>query len=103
MQPDEDYYTHLGSLNSGIYRQTTYRNYKNATNNYCFELNGSLKGGLDISPYQQIFSDMNQMIRAKNKSDIQVYRMTSDYEFTPSAARVSSSEPFRYPSFLSTS
>jgi hypothetical protein len=103
MNPDDRFYIHLRTLQNGPNRQTTYRNYKNGQKNYCFELNGTLKGRLDCTPFLNILGEMNDIIRAKNKKELTVYRMTSDVEFTPCGPQVALNEPFLYPAFLSTS
>ncbi len=101
MQPDDDFFKHLGTLNNGTTLQQTYKAYKNSPNNYCFQLNGALRSGFALNQYMQCLNDVNDIIRAKNNSALTLYRMTPHHEFTPSGAEVALNIPFKYPAFLS--
>lgn len=102
MQPDDDFFKHLGTLNNGLYRQQTYANYKNSPRNNSFILNGALRSGFNINNFLNQINDLNDIFRAKNNTPLNLYRMTSSSEFTPSGAEVALGIPFRYPAFLST-
>lgn len=102
MQPDCDFFNHLGGLNNGSILQNTYRSYKNSQNNDSFLLNGALRSGFDIESFKTQITELNNIFRAKNNTKLTLYRMTSSTEFTPSGAEVALKLPFRYPAFLST-
>lgn len=92
----------MGKLGDGQMRQDTHRKYKSANENHCFELNGALKAGLELGGALRLSENMSKIIRAVNREEIVVHRMTSDMAFTPSGPRVAYEEPFSYPAFLST-
>ncbi len=102
MQPDDKFFNHLAILHNGLSRQDVYKKYKNASDNYCFQLNGALRGGTTTAEDLIKFEEISSIIRAKNIDHLRVYRMTSDSEFTPSGPKVMLGEAFRYPCFLST-
>ena len=102
MKPDSDFFHHLGTLNNGSSLQNTYKSYKNSQNNNSFSLNGALRSGFDLSSFNNQINELNDIFRAKNKTQLTLYRMTSTTEFTPSGAEVALRLPFRYPAFLST-
>lgn len=101
MQPDDDFFKHLGTLNNGTTLQQTYKLYKNSPGNYCFALNGALRAGFSLGQYTQALQDVNDIIRAKNIFTMVLYRMTAHHEFTPSGVEVALNIPFKYPAFLS--
>ncbi|EBC6378457.1 hypothetical protein B6325_21370 [Salmonella enterica subsp. enterica serovar Saintpaul] len=104
MQPDNDFYTHLGSLSKGASRQEIYKEYKTSENdNFCFNMNGLLRAGHPLQTLQAKFDAMKSIFRAQNLEQIVLFRMTSSCEFTPGGAEVALGMPFRYPAFLSTS
>ncbi|EOA6550058.1 hypothetical protein QX213_21390 [Vibrio vulnificus] len=107
MKPDDDYFSFLGSLSNGANRQLAYTNYKtaavNAGNNYCFSLNGALKGNVPLTPVQETdLKNLISSIRAKNSQTMTLYRMTSDSEFSAPIWGAISNSKFRYLAFLST-
>lgn len=102
MQPDDDFFKYLGTLNNGSTLQNTYRDYKNSPNFDAYSLNGALRSGFNINDYVVKINNLNGIIRAKNESPLDLYRITSSYEFTPSGAAVALGIPFIYPAFLST-
>ncbi|AWF40409.1 TPA: hypothetical protein OT859_002096 [Proteus mirabilis] len=102
MSPDSDFFDHLGTLNNGSILQDTYRSYKNSEKNNSFSLNGALRSGFDLSSFNNEINELNNIFRAKNNTELTLYRMTSSTEFTPSGAEVALGLPFRYPAFLST-
>lgn len=102
MQPDDDFFKHLGTLNNGPVLQQTYTTYKNSPSNNSFILNGALRSGFNVKDFTDQINDLNDIFRAKNNTPLNLYRMTSSTEFTPSGAEVALGIPFRYPAFLST-
>ncbi|EGT4253440.1 hypothetical protein D8W73_05010 [Citrobacter amalonaticus] len=102
MKPDSDFFNHLGTLNNGSILQNTYDSYKNSQNNNSFLLNGALRSGFNLSSFLNQINQLNDILRAKNSTQLTLYRMTSSTEFTPSGAEVALGLPFRYPAFLST-
>ncbi|MCE1987191.1 ADP-ribosyltransferase [Enterobacter roggenkampii] len=102
MKPDSDFFNHLGTLNNGSFLQDTYDAYKNSPNNNSFLLNGALRSGFNLSSFLKQINQLNDIFRAKNNTQLTLYRMTSSTEFTPSGAEVALGLPFRYPAFLST-
>ncbi len=102
MQPDDDFFLHLGTLNNGSVLQQTYATYKNSPNNNSFTLNGALRSGFNLNNFTNQINNLNDIFRAKNNTPLNLYRMTSSAEFTPSGAEVALGLPFRYPAFLST-
>ncbi|MCE9777484.1 ADP-ribosyltransferase [Shewanella algae] len=103
MQEDINFYNHLSALSNGKDKQDKYRQYKNSQDNYCFEMNGDLRQGINISKWKVECDSLSEIICAKNKTDIVVYRMTSTLEFTPKVDIAIGQGSFRYPAFLSTS
>jgi ADP-ribosyltransferase exoenzyme len=78
------------------------RAYKTATDNYAFELNGRLKGGLRLDHYIEDIKLLRQLICARLTYSLTVYRMTSDTEFHGSVLAVLEGA-FIYSAFMSTS
>ncbi|HDU8345159.1 TPA: hypothetical protein RGO90_002474 [Proteus mirabilis] len=101
MQSDKDFFNFLGQLPDGSDLQDIYKKYKNSNENDSFEINGALRSG-NIEAYIKEINRLHRIVRAKNKSPLTLYRMTSSTEFTPSGAEVALNLPFRYPPFLST-
>ncbi|MFH4667180.1 hypothetical protein WMQ48_21125 [Vibrio cidicii] len=107
MKPDDDYFSFLGNLTNGSNRQSAYTGYKTAAasagNNYCFSLNGALKGNVPLTPVQQTdLQNLISSIRAKSSQAMTLYRMTSDLEFSAPIWGAISNSKFRYLAFLST-
>ena len=78
------------------------RAYKTATDDYAFELNGRLKGGLPLRNFESDLPFLQRAICATLRRPLIVYRMTSEFEFSASVLQVLEG-PFRYQSFMSTS
>jgi hypothetical protein len=75
--------------------------YKTATDNYAFELNGRLKGGLPMGAFGADLPLLQRVICATLERPLTVYRMSSDFEFSSSVLQVLEG-PFRYQAFMST-
>jgi hypothetical protein len=71
MQPDNDFYTHLGSLSKGASRQEIYKEYKTSENdNFCFNMNGLLRAGHLLQTLQAKFDAMKSIFRAQTWSKL---------------------------------
>lgn len=76
--------------------------YKTAAGGYAFELNGRLKGGLELgAPFDADMPFLKQVICAKLSEPITLYRMTSRTEFSVPYIDAMRGE-FRYQAFMST-
>ncbi|HEI9868805.1 TPA: hypothetical protein SLO06_002457 [Proteus mirabilis] len=103
MSSDKKFFKFLGNLPNGQELQDIYKKYKNSNESNSFNINGALRSAYNIdSDLKNEIDKLNSIFRAKNKSPLTLYRMTSSTEFTPSGAEVALNLPFRYPPFLST-
>jgi hypothetical protein len=76
--------------------------YKTATDDYAFELNGRLKGGLPLEAFESDLPLLQQAICATVSRPLTLYRMSSEFEFSASVLQVLEGS-FRYQAFMSTS
>lgn len=103
MSSDKNFFKFLGNLPNGQELQDIYKKYKNSNESNSFNINGALRSAYNInSDLKNEIDKLNSIFRAKNKSPLKLYRMTSSTEFTPSGPEVALKLPFRYPPFLST-
>jgi len=102
MQSYIDFYTHLGHFPDKGERQNINLKYKNPIENFCFEMNGVLRLGLDTTNVQLSIDSLSKIFCARNKLQIKLFRMTSDVELTPNICCVQTGNNFRYQAFLST-
>lgn len=76
--------------------------YKTATDEYAFELNGRLKGGLPLDgKFGADMPFLQQLICAKLREPITLYRMTSNFDFSVPCVHALRGE-FGYQAFMST-
>lgn len=101
MDHHKQFREHLDSLPTGADLLRVCKTYKTATDNYAFELNGRLKGGLPIDKFLADLPLLQRAICATLTRPITVYRMTSEFEFIASILQVLEG-PFKYQAFMST-
>lgn len=102
MNHHQQFLQHINSLSAAAELLRVCRAYKTATDNYAFELNGRLKGGLPMDAFVSDLPHLQRAICAKLGRPFTVYRMSSDYEFSASVLQVLEG-PFKYQGFMSTS
>ena len=102
MNHHQQFLQYINSLSSAADLLRVCRAYKTSTDNYAFELNGRLKGGLPMNVLMPDLPHLQRAICAKLGRPLTVYRMSSDYEFSASVLEVLWG-PFKYQGFMSTS
>ena len=94
------FFQFVGTLNNGNALQNAYRSYKAAS----FELNGKLKAGATLdTDSSSMIANLNELICARSKSDLLLYRMTSRHEFIGSVLDILEKSQFSYQAYMSTS
>lgn len=102
MNHHEQFRQHVDSLPFAADLLRVCKAYKTATDNYAFDLNGRLKGGLAFT--DALWADLpllQRAICATLARPITFYRMTSEFEFSAPVLQVLKG-PFRYQAFMST-
>jgi hypothetical protein len=104
MNIHQQFHSALASLQDGEKIQDAYRRYKTADDGCAFELNGRLKSGLPLGDdLMELHLNLRRAICGGNKSEITLYRMTSDFEFIGPLLPVMNGKPFQYQAYLSAS
>ena len=102
MDHHQQFRQHINGLPSAAELLRVCQSYKTATDNYAFELNGRLKGGLPLDAFGPDLPLLQRAICATLGRTLTVYRMSSEFEFSASVLQVLEG-PFRYQGFMSTS
>jgi hypothetical protein len=99
-----DFFNHLNTLPDGDCLVEAYKQYKNADNGLTFVLNGSLKQKKELgSALAKLHENLKRVICARNKLELELFRMTSDTEFPGPNAKLEVGKKLTYDAFMSTS
>jgi hypothetical protein len=104
MNIHKDFFNHLNTLQDGDCLVEAYKQYKNADDGLTFELNGALKQKKELrSDLAKLHENLKRVICARNKLELELFRMTSDTEFPGPNSKLEVGKKLTYDAFMSTS